>query len=165
MTPQPLTRAGFAPFGDVIETAGAEHFQINAGTMERFHELASVAVQAQEGDRAIISIARCLEPVTLPHRFDLVERHPLGSQAFIPLSSEAFLIVVGPPSEQIELEVLRAFVTNGKQGINYHRGVWHMPLTAFHKEQEFVIVDRAGKGVNCEEFRFNEPLTVLAIPE
>ncbi len=162
LIPKPLSRADFEPFGDVVEAVeDAERFPINAGTMERYHALATVALQADPADRAIISIARCSKSIALPYAFDLVERHPLGSQAFIPLSREPFLVVVGPTGEAIGVDELRAFITNGRQGINYHCGVWHMPLTAFHQGQEFIIVDRTGAGANCEEKRFDEPITIL----
>ncbi|MDH3452674.1 MAG: ureidoglycolate lyase [Gammaproteobacteria bacterium] len=147
---EPLTRDGFAPFGDVIEAAGARHFSINAGAMERFHDLARVDVSGAEG-RAAISIARCTEPTVPPVRVSLIERHPLGSQAFMPLSDAPFLIVVAPPGEAIAPSELKAFVSNGAQGINYHRGVWHVPLMAMQTGQEFIVVDRTGPDANCDE--------------
>ena len=92
---EPLTRAAFAPFGDVIETAGARHYPINEGTTERFHDLARVDVAA-EGGRPLINIFRTL-PAPLPIRLRMMERHPLGSQAFVPLDGADFLVVVAPP--------------------------------------------------------------------
>ncbi|MFQ5982119.1 MAG: ureidoglycolate lyase, partial [Woeseiaceae bacterium] len=97
-----------------------------------------------------------------PYRFDLVERHPLGSQAFIPLSRFRFFVVVAPPGRSVEPEELRAFVTNGSQGVNYHRGVWHMPMIALEAGQEFLIVDRGGDGANYEEHYFGDSVTLLA---
>jgi len=91
----PLTRDGFAAFGDVIETDGATHFPINQGTIERYHDLARVDVD--EAGRPLISIFECSRAVDLPHRVERVERHALGSQAFIPMSKARMLIVVAMP--------------------------------------------------------------------
>jgi ureidoglycolate lyase len=81
----------------------------------------------------------------------MVERHPLGSQAFVPLSPCRMVIVVAPPGEGVDPGDLRAFVTSGRQGINYHRGTWHMPLIAFDAGQEFLVVDRRADMPNCEQ--------------
>ena len=88
-----------------------------------------------------MSVTRCRTPTSLPLRVDMVERHPLGSQAFVPLTPCRMVVVVAPPGESVSPEELRAFVSNGRQGINYHRGTWHMPLIAFEAGQEFLIVD------------------------
>jgi ureidoglycolate lyase len=98
----------------------------------------------------------------LPYRFDMIERHPLGSQAFVPLHGQRFVVVVAPAGESADIGDLQAFVTNGHQGINYHRGVWHMPLIALEAGQEFLIIDRAGKDPNCEERVLAERVTLLA---
>ena len=149
---QPLSRERFAPYGDVIETGGAEHFPINAGTIERYHDLARV--DAGEGGRVLVSIAQCNQISMLPHRLDLIERHSLGSQAFVPLDRAHMVIVVAPPGDLISTDDLEAFVSDGKQGINYRPGVWHMPLIAFEKGQRFLVVDRGGAGENCDEHSF-----------
>ena len=86
----------------------------------------------------------------------MVERHPLGSQAFVPLTRCRMVVVVAPPGESVDPQDLRAFVTNGRQGINYHRGTWHMPLIAFDEGQEFLIVDRGGSEPNCEQHTLDE---------
>ncbi len=120
---------------------------MNEARFERFNDLCNVNI---EGDVAI-SVTRCRTPTGLPLRVDMVERHPHGSQAFVPLTPCRMVVVVAPPGESVNAEDLRAFVTNGKQGINYHRGTWHMPLIAFDAGQEFLIVDRGGNEPNCEE--------------
>ena len=145
----PLSREAFAPFGDVIESEGRAHYTINAGSAERFDDLASVEVTAA-GGRPQISLFRA-QPVTLPLRLRLMERHPLSSQAFIPLSATPFLIVVAPAGERLELNRLRAFRTNGRQGVNYRPGTWHHPLLALERVSDFLIVDRGGEGANCDE--------------
>jgi ureidoglycolate lyase len=99
----------------------------------------------------------------LPYRFDTVERHPHGSQAFVPLNGSRFVVVVAPPSESVEANDLAAFVTNGRQGVNYHRGTWHLPLIGFETGQAFLVVDRAGDTANCDEHSFDEPVLLAAV--
>lgn len=98
-----------------------------------------------------MSVTRCRTPTSLPLRVDMVERHPLGSQAFVPLTPCRMVVVVAPPGESVNPEELRAFISNGRQGINYRRGTWHMPLIAFEAGQEFLIVDRRADMANCEQ--------------
>ena len=155
----PITLERFAPFGDVIHASSDAKAAMNDARFERFSGLADVDA---EGQHASISIARCKMPSSLPHRFDLVERHPLGSQAFIPLAHFRFFVVVAPAAESVEPEDLCAFVTNGSQGVNYRRGVWHMPMIALEDGQEFLIVDRGADGENCDEHYFSDPVTLLA---
>lgn len=154
-----LSKAGFAPFGDVIETDGRTHYPINDGTCERYHDLANIDV-LQGAGRPLISIFRA-QPVALPIRIEMMERHPLSSQAFVPLSAQRFLIVVAPVGETVDANALAAFVTNGTQGVNYHRGVWHHPLLALGEQPDFLVVDRGGAGKNCDEFYFDTKLTVV----
>jgi ureidoglycolate lyase len=157
----PLTREDFAPFGDVIESEGRAHHPINAGSAQRFDDLASVEVTAA-GGRPQISLCRA-EPVSLPLRLRLMERHPLSSQAFIPLSATPFLIVVAPAGERLELGQLRAFRSNGRQGINYRPGTWHHPLLALEHVSDFLIVDRGGEGTNCDEAPITEQNILLEV--
>lgn len=162
LSTQPLTHEAFAPFGDVIQREGAQHFPVNAGAMRRYHNLAHVDVGGQKDARATIGVFRSLEDTSLPYRLTLMERHPLGSQAFIPLGRQDFLVVVAPPDKELDPDKLRAFLTDGEQGVNYHRGVWHMPLAAFKAGQEFLVVDRDGSGNNYEEFCFKDQVTIVA---
>lgn len=162
LKPLPITTERFAPYGDVIHASTAAKVAMNDARFERFHDLAKIDVESA-GGRTAISIARCKVATTFPHRFDMVERHPLGSQAFIPLAPFSFIVVVAPAGEAVVAADLCAFVTNGTQGINYHKGVWHMPMIAMEAGQEFLIVDRAPATDNCEEFIFGDPLT-LEVP-
>jgi len=149
-----LTRAAFAPFGDVIESEGRDHYPINAGMAQRYHDLAEVDVMAG-GGRPLISLLKA-KPVALPLRLRLMERHPLSSQAFIPLSAVPFLIVVAPASRTLDLARLKAFRSNGRQGINYRRGTWHHPLLALDSVSNFLIVDRGGEGDDCDEIDISD---------
>ena len=158
LQPLPLTSERFAAYGDVIEASAKQVAGMNAARFERFDDLC--AVEAKAGHVAV-SIARCRIATSLPHRIDMVERHPHGSQAFVPLTPCKFMVVVAPPGESVTAGDLVAFVTNGRQGINYHRGTWHMPLIAFDSGQEFLVIDRAGKTPNCDEHDLEEPVTLL----
>ena len=153
LAPVPLTPESFAPYGDVIEASAGTVSAMNDARFERFDNLCSVDL----GDgRVAISITRCRTPTSLPLRVDMVERHPLGSQAFVPLSRATMVVVVAPPGEDVRADDLKAFVTNGRQGINYHRGTWHMPLIGLEAGQEYLVVDRGGNDANCEVHELDE---------
>jgi ureidoglycolate lyase len=143
-----LTREAFAPFGDVIELDGAKHYPINLGTTERYHDLARVDT-TDEGGRTLINVFRG-QPRTLPFEITMMERHPLGSQAFIPVHERSYLVVVAPAGD-LDPGALRAFATRGWQGVNFAKGVWHHPLIACGEVSDFVVVDRGGGGINLNE--------------
>lgn len=150
---EPLAKVGFAPFGDVIETEGAELRLINNGTTERFHDLAHVEAEGTDA-RVLINIFRG-QSFIAPIDITMLERHPFGSQAFVPLHGRPFLIVVaeddnGKPAKP------RAFLARGDQGVNYWRNVWHHPLVSLEETSDFLIVDRAGKEDNLEEYFFTD---------
>jgi ureidoglycolate lyase len=136
-----LTKSVFAPYGDVIEMAGAEHFPINQGAAIRYHDLAIVDVDA-EGGHPLISIFRASAS---PHPVILkgLERHPLGSQAFYPLQDLPYLVAVAEGSNPGP-EDLRVFLARGDQGVNYRRNIWHHPLLALSEQHDFLVVDRGG---------------------
>ena len=150
---EPLTAEAFAPFGDVLDATG-DFRLINAGLCRRHHDRARMDF-GPEG-RAGISIFDAV-PRALPYAFDLIERHPDGSQAFLPMSEHPFLVIVSDGPEATP----RAFVTDGTQGINLHRGTWHGVLTPLHAPGRFAVVDRIGTTPNLEEFRFDTAWRVL----
>ncbi|MGN6082863.1 ureidoglycolate lyase [Trinickia sp.] len=156
---EPLERAAFAPFGDVIELEGARQIPINLGTTMRFHDLARVDV-ADAGGRPLVNLFRG-QPRTLPFEVAMLERHPLGSQAFIPLTDKPYLVVVAPAGP-LETRAVRAFVSHGWQGVNYAKGVWHHPLIALDAVSDFIVVDRGGDGHNCDEQTLPESLWLTA---
>ena len=154
---QPLTAEGFAPFGDVLEVAGQPDKIINQGLCGRFHDLATL--DFADG-RAGISLFKA-EPRTLPMKLDLVERHPDGSQAFLPMSLDPFLVIVAPDQGGAP-GVPLAFLTRPGQGVNYHRGTWHGVLTPLHAPGLFAVVDRIGSGANLEEHWFERDILIEA---
>jgi ureidoglycolate lyase len=155
-----LTREAFAAFGDVLEPASAQTvYEINAGTAQRFHALARVDIAGDDG-AAVISLFRA-QPRQLPFTVAALERHPLGSQAFMPLGSAPYLVVVAsdPASPP------RAFLAREGQGVNFHRGTWHHALLALERESDFLVVDRAGTAANCDEVTLAAPWTIASIED
>lgn len=144
----PLTREAFAPFGHVFELEGAHHYAINGGTTERFHDLLPLDT-SESGGRTLVNVFRG-QPHSLPVTIRVMERHPMGSQAFIPLDGARSLIVVAPPGD-FDPTRLVAFVTSGLQGVSYARGVWHHYLLALERTSDFLVLDRGGPGANCDE--------------
>ncbi len=155
---EPLTQAAFAEFGDVIETEDREFFMINGGSTRRYHKLATTEVD--DGSRVIINIFEAT-PLQYPLHIAMLERHPKGSQAFIPLQCNNYLIVVAPRGNTPEFESIRAFYAKGTQGVNYHAGVWHHPVMALSDRDQFLVVDREGKGGNCDEHFFADQMKMV----
>lgn len=150
--PEPLTKAAFAPFGEVIETEGAETRVINDGFALRRHALANVEPGPQGG--AILSIFDATRR-PFPIVIDMLERHPLASQAFFPLAEHDWLVVVAEGGTAPDLATLRCFRATGRQGVNYGVGVWHFPVLILVEAQSFLVADREGSGSNLEEVRFD----------
>jgi ureidoglycolate lyase len=157
ITIEPLTRTTFAPFGQVIELDGAQHFPINRGMVERYHDLARIELGGPD-PRPLLSLMRG-RPYALPLSLDMVERHPLGSQAFYPLSPRPFLVIVALDHHGTP-QTPRAFRTAPGQGVNLAMNTWHGVLTPLEAESDFLVVDRGGIGNNLEEFHFDTPYTV-----
>ena len=155
ITCEPLTNEAFAPFGDVLDCAGDPDKIINAGLCGRYHDRAQMDF-GPDG-RAGISIFRA-EKRAMPYTCDLLERHPEGSQAFIPMSENPFLVIVaeddnGPVHP-------RAFLTAPGQGINFHRNTWHGVLTPLTDPGLFAVIDRIGNTPNLEEHVLKNPLRI-----
>jgi len=152
ITITPLTAKAFAPYGDVLEARGAPDKLINAGKCGRFHDRAKVDVlEARVGIPIFKADLRAL-----PYTFDLIEKHPEGSQAFIPMSDDPFLVIVSDGPETTP----KAFLTDGTQAINFHRGTWHGVLTPLAGNGLFAVVDRIGETPNLEEHVFETPWVV-----
>ena len=151
----PLSASAFAPFGNVLEVSGSPDKIINAGLCGRYHDLAQM--DFGPGGRAGISLFHA-EPRSLPYTLDLLERHPEGSQAFLPMTQHPFLVIVSETAHSRPL----AFLTAPGQGINFHRGTWHGVLTPLHAPGLFAVVDRIGETDNLEEHHLDQPWRIVA---
>jgi ureidoglycolate lyase len=145
---EPLTREAFAPFGEVLEVEGAELRMINEGNTLRFHGLAHVDA-ASEGGKPIVSLLRASRRELIVR---MLERHPLSSQMFYPLSRHDWLVVVALGSERPDLASIRCFRATGEQGVNYACHTWHHTVLILHPAQDFLVVDREGPGLNLQEY-------------
>ena len=154
---KPLSKEGFAPYGQVIEKAGAESFLINNGNCRRHHALA-VADVTGEGGQVGINIFSG-QPYELPVSLSLVERHPLGSQAFYPMGTQPWLVIVCDDDNGTPVSP-QAFLADAEQGISLNRGVWHGVLCPLYEPSDFLVVDRVGEGNNLEEVTFATPYEV-----
>lgn len=156
---QPLSATAFAPFGDVLEATDGPDRLINQGLCGRYHDRASLDFGADTTPpgRAGISLFHA-EPRALPYRLEMIERHPHGSQAFVPMTQHPFLVIVAQNPDATP----RAFITNGAQGINFHRGTWHGVLTPLAAPGLFAVVDRIGSSANLEEHWFSHPWLIEA---
>jgi ureidoglycolate lyase len=154
---EPLTAEAFAPFGDVLEVKGAPDRLINQDLCGRYHDRARLDFGTD--GRAGISLFDAV-PRALPYTLDMVERHPEGSQAFLPMTEAPFLVIVAPDADGVP-GTPRAFLTAPGQGVNYHRGTWHGVLTPLSAPGLFAVVDRIGTTPNLEEHWFATPWTVV----
>lgn len=156
---EPLDRAGFAPFGDVIDL-DADWFPINQGTTRRYHALGDIQVLGDHG-RGVISLA-VAKQASMPIVLHMLERHPLGSQAWIPRGAAPFIVVVAPngADDKPDESGLRAFYARADQGVNYHAGVWHHPLLCLAEQGQFIVIDRDGAEHNCDETELQHARTI-----
>jgi ureidoglycolate lyase len=154
---QPLTAKAFAPYGDVITADGSPTMMINRGMCGRYHDLAKIDFAGADA-RAGISLFKAV-PRSFPYALDMMERHPEGSQAFLPMTADPFLVTVAADKDGAPHNP-QAFLTRPGQGVNYHRGTWHGVLTPLSEPGLFAVVDRIGPGTNLEEHWFEEAFTI-----
>ena len=152
-----LTADAFAPYGSVLDIALAEKRMINGGTTQRFHALAMADTETG-GGRTILSLFRG-QPRSFPYTIDMMERHPLGSQAFFPVTPRAWIAVVAPDTGDRPGQP-RAFSVPAGMGVQYARNVWHHPLIAVGEPADFLVMDREGGGANLEEVSYDEAYVI-----
>lgn len=158
ITPQDLTQASFAPFGDLIDLSTAKESRaINDGNTTRYHDLAKLTLTENRGT-PLVSIFRST-PLPLPITLLTMECHPMSSQAFYPLSDNPYLVVVAPPGEFSESSI-EVFKAGANQGVNYYPRTWHHYSLALYSVSDFLVIDRGGPEENCDEIRLSEPLIV-----
>ena len=153
--PEPLTATRFAPFGDVLDFSGKPDKMINQDMCGRFHDR---AILTHTNGRAGISLFEAV-PRQLPYRLDMMERHPFGSQAFLPMTESPFLVIVADDENGCPGQPL-AFITEPNMGVNYHANIWHGVLTPLSVPGRFVVIDRIGPGTNLEEHWFDEAFVI-----
>ena len=156
--PIKINRSNFAIYGDLITTDDVGPIDINAGYAKRFDNLANLNTSKDEG-KTIVSIFSALKR-TFPLVIDMMEKHPLGSQAFIPMKETIFLAFVAPPGESPEISKIQSFIIPPKTGINYNPGIWHFPLIST-EDTNFLVIDRKGNGNNLIIHKFEKENIIL----
>ena len=156
--PVKINRSNFASYGDLISTEDIKPMDINAGYAKRFDNLANLNT-SKDGGKTIVSIFSAIKR-TFPMTVDMMEKHPLGSQAFIPMKDTTFLCFVAPPGEYPEISKIQSFVIPPKTGINYKPGIWHFPLIST-EDINFLVIDRMGKGKNLIIHKFEKENIIL----
>ena len=156
--PIKITRSNFAAYGDLISSNNINPMDINSGYAKRFDNLANINT-SKNGGKTIVSIFSALKR-TFPMKIDMMEKHPLGSQAFIPMKETTFLCFVAPPGESPEIDKIQSFIIPPKTGINYKPGIWHFPLIST-EDTDFLVIDRKGNSENLVIHKFDKEKVVL----
>ncbi|MFK7994681.1 MAG: ureidoglycolate lyase [Granulosicoccus sp.] len=153
---QPLTLSKFESFGEIIETQPTPTMMINEGRCARHHDLAKLKFQDARAGISVFQAQLC----SIPYHLRMMERHPLGSQTFLPLNEHPFLIIVAEDHDGVPHNP-QAFLTNGRQGVNYRCNTWHGVLTPLSGSGLFTVVDRIGEGNNLQEHWFDDAYQVI----
>ena len=153
-----LTKKDFAPYGDVIEPDDMKQISINNGSCIRHHDLSRVDCKSPGSPAISIFVAK---PFCLPHTLEIMERHPLGSQAFLPQGKNRFCVVVTDGDDTPDFSNLGAYMTEPGQGVNIKRNVWHHPLITMEKESLYWVVDWVGEATNLQEFPIDEKIEIV----
>ena len=156
--PIKISNENFSDFGDVISSENIEPIDINAGYAKRFDDLANINTHKDEG-KTIVSIFSAIKR-SFPMKIDMMEKHPLGSQAFIPMIETTFLAFVAPPGNVPEIDKIKSFIIPPKKGINYKPGIWHFPLIST-EDTDFLVIDRKGSGDNLIIHNFDKDEVLL----
>ena len=156
--PIKITRTNFATYGDLISANDIKPMDINAGYAKRFDNLAHINTSKDEG-KTVVSIFSALKR-TFPMKIDMMEKHPLGSQAFIPMKETTFLSFVAPSGEKPEIDKIESFIIPPRTGINYKPGIWHFPLIST-ENTNFLVIDRKGDGDNLIIHKFEKEKIIL----
>ena len=156
--PNKITKDNFSSFGDIISTKDVKPIDINEGYAKRFDDLADIDISNDEG-KAIVSIFSAIKR-TFPMKIDMMEKHPLGSQAFIPMKETTFIIFVAPPGKKPEISKIESFIVPPGIGVNYKARVWHFPLIST-EDMNFFVVDRKGPGNNLIIYNFEKEKVIL----
>ena len=145
VNPKPITKENFSKFGDVITTDDIKPLEINDGYAKRFDGIANLNTSKDNGETTICIFSALKR--SFPMKIDMMEKHPLGSQAFVPMKETTFLVFVAPTGTKPNLNEVEAFIVPPGIGVNYNPGTWHFPLIAT-EDVNFLVVDRKGSGEN-----------------
>ena len=145
INPKPITKENFSKFGDMITTDDIEPLEINNGYAKRFDGIANLDTTKDNGETTICIFSALKR--SFPMKIDMMEKHPLGSQAFVPMKETTFLVFVAPKAEKPNLNEAEAFIVPPGIGVNYNPGTWHFPLIST-EDMNFLVVDRKGSGDN-----------------
>ena len=156
--PEKITKDNFSEFGDVISSKNINPIDINMGYAKRFDNLANINTSKNEG-KTIVSIFSALKR-SFPLKINMMEKHPLGSQAFMPMRETTFLVFVAPEGDFPIINKIKSFIVPPKNGINYKPGVWHFPLIST-ENTNFLVIDRKGSGENLIIHKFNKENVIL----
>ena len=156
--PKLITRTNFVTYGDLISSDDIKPMDINAGYAKRFDNLANINTSKDEG-KTVVSIFSALKR-TFPMKIDMMEKHPLGSQAFIPMKETTFLSFVAPPGEKPDIDKIESFIISPRTGINYKPDIWHFPLIST-ENTNFLVIDRKGDGENLIIHKFEKEKIIL----
>ena len=143
--PKPITKENFKKFGDMITTANIKPLEINNGYAKRYDGIVKLDTKKDNGESTICIFSALKR--SFPMKVDMMEKHPLGSQAFIPMKETIFLSFVAPEGNKPDLTKVEAFIIPKGIGVNYNPGVWHFPLIST-ENMNFLVVDRKGQGDN-----------------
>ncbi len=156
--PKKINKKNFNKFGQIIDTSKKKYFRINNGYAKRYDNLGKINTSTKKG-KTIVSIFSA-KTRKFPMKVDMMEKHPLGSQAFIPMKETSFLVFVAPRGNKPDINKIQSFVVPKQTGVNYKAGIWHFPLISM-KNMNFLIVDRKGKGNNLVIYKFKKDKIIL----
>ena len=156
--PIKITKKNFAKFGELINTKKGNPININNRYAKRFHDLININTDKKKG-KTIVSIFKAKKR-KFPMRVNMMEKHPLGSQAFVPMEDSSFLVFVAPKGEKPNIEKIKSFIVPKQNGVNYKPGIWHFPLIST-KNMNFLVIDRKGVGNNLVIHKFNKEKILL----
>jgi len=169
LNPIPLNEKDFISYGDVLSTQNSDFIVINDGYAQKHFNLATLDATQNGGKSALhIYVAKQRE---FPLKINMLEKHPCFSQAFIPRSTQPFLVLVCLGEESPDLNTLQAFITNGNQGVHYKKGVWHFPLISIENDEQFIVLDRTDCGIKenkveeCIEYYFDDTKRINLLKE
>ena len=157
--PKKVSKKNFKKFGQIIDTSKKQYFKINDGYAKRYDNLGKIDTSVKKG-KTIVSIFSAKKR-KFPMKIDMMEKHPLGSQAFVPMKEPTFLVFVAPKGKEPNLKKVESFRIPKQTGINLNPGIWHFPLIST-KNMNFLVIDRKGKGNNLIIHKFKKEKIYLS---